>query len=260
MSQLQGLHLHVQAHVLTAPGSLWNAAGLAPLPSVRPSVSACASPLPSLPAGGVYVLSPAPPAELPPLPPALLLTGNSWVGDAGARGRWLLAPAAVWGLPCSAQAWGTSLCTQEAPGVSEAPRTWSSPGRSSSCWRCPAQSHSAGGAWLQGGAGMGAQEGSQAAHGALRGCSRAFVALSGRGSVTRTRGSATHQVSVWFKASSRGEAELPLSTERGPAAAPHPYQHLRPARRPLQLHAPPPPPPSPARLRGQRQPQAAPAP
>lgn len=35
-------------------------------------------------------------------------------------------------------------------------------------------------------------------------------------------------------------AELPLSTERGLAAALPPYQHLRPARWPLQLHAPPP--------------------
>lgn len=70
-------------------------------------------------------------------------------------------------------------------GVSEAPLTWSNPGKSSSCWRCPPQSHSAGGAWLQGCAGMGGQEGTQAPYGALRGCSTAFLGLSGRGSVTR---------------------------------------------------------------------------
>lgn len=51
------------------------------------------------------------------LPPALLLTGNSWIGDTGAQGRWAQAPDAVWGMPCSAQEWGASLCTPLCSGV-----------------------------------------------------------------------------------------------------------------------------------------------
>lgn len=129
-------------------------------------------------------------------------------------------------------------------GVSEAPLTWSNPGKGNSCWRCPPQSHSAGGAWLQ----DEPRKGTQAAHGALRGCSTAFVALLERGSVARDRGQChtpgfrvVHgPLQPCGKAPSREEAELPLSTERGPAAALHPDQHLRPARWPLQLHAPPP--------------------
>lgn len=196
----------------------------------------------------MYVLSPAPPAELPPLPPALLLTGNSWIGDAGARGR-------AGSCPAVHRSGGHRSAPRQAPAVSEAPLTWSSPGRSSSCCRCPPQCHRAGGAWLQDVLGWEPRRGHKVPSGDAAQPLWHFL----EGAVTRRRGSATHQVSVWFTAPSRGEAELPLSTERGPAAAPHPYQHLRPARRPLQLHAPPPPPPpppSPARLRGQGQPPA----
>lgn len=58
------------------------------------------------------MLSPAPSLQsCQHLPPALLLTGNSWIGDTGAQGRWTEAPDGMWGLPCSAQEWGASLCT-----------------------------------------------------------------------------------------------------------------------------------------------------
>lgn len=150
---------------------------------------------------------------------------------------------------CPAVHWsgGITLHPIMLQGVSEAPLAWSNSGKSSSCWRRPPQSHSAGGAWLQGCAGMGAQEGTQAAHGAL-GMQHSLCGTLRKGLSDKEIGQchtpgfrvAQSPLQPRGKALFRGEAKLPLSTERGPAAAPHPYQHLRPARWPLQLHAPPP--------------------
>lgn len=189
------------------------------------------------------MLSPAPSrAELPPLPPALLLTGNSWIGDTGAQGRWARAPDAAWELPCSAQEWGASLCTpscsrcERGPSHLEQPQQllevpspvpqcrgclaarmcWDgSPGGDPGSPRCPqGMQHSLCGTFRNG---LSDKETGQCHP---PGVHVVHSSLQPRG-----------------KAPSRGEAELSLSTERGPAAAPHPYQHLRPARRPLQLHA-----------------------
>lgn len=199
MSQLQGLHLHVQAHVLTAPGSRWNAAGPAPLPSVRPSPRVHRPSPRFLPV--VCMCYPRlPPAQschhCPQLCSSLGIVGLVTLGHRGGGP----GPQTLRGsCPAVHRIGGHRSAPPCAPGVSEAPLTWSNP---SSCWRCPAQSHSAEGAWLQGCAGMGAREGTQAVPGALRGCSTAFVALSGRGSATRRQGSATHQVSMWFTAPS----------------------------------------------------------
>lgn len=122
-------------------------------------------------------------------------------------------------LPCSAQEWGASLCTPSGSSCERGPSHLEQPWQEQQqLLEVPTPVPQCRGCLAAGRAGMGAQEGTQ---GALRGCSTAFVALSGRGSVTRRRGGATHQVSVWFTAPSRGEAELPLSTE-GPGSSPAP--------------------------------------
>lgn len=91
------------------------------------------------------------------LPPALLLTGIVGLVTLVHRGV---------GPGPRRDVGGTTLHPVMLQGVSEAPLTWSNPGKSSAV-----------GAWLQGYAETGAQEGTQAGPGALRGCSTAFVAL-----------------------------------------------------------------------------------
>lgn len=57
MSQLQGLYLHVQAHVLTAPREPEPLECYRPLSHCRPSLCVCNTPLLN-PSGGVYVCIP----------------------------------------------------------------------------------------------------------------------------------------------------------------------------------------------------------
>lgn len=138
------------------------------------------------------------------LPPALLLTGNSWIGDTGAQGRWALGPGRCVGaaLQCTGVG-GITLHPIMLRGGSEAPLTWSNPGKGSSCWRCPPQPHSTGGAWLQGYAGMGAQEGNPSSPWCPQGMQHSLCGTFRKGlSGKETEDSATHQVSVWFTAPS----------------------------------------------------------
>lgn len=127
------------------------------------------------------------------LPPALLLTGNSWIGDTGAQGRWALGPGRCVGAALQCTGVGASLCTPLCSGVGARPL---SPGATLGKAAAAGGAHPSPTAQGVPGCrdmlGWEPRRGTQAAHGALRGCSTAFVALLGRGSVARRQRTVPH--------------------------------------------------------------------